>query len=225
MSDFPIIINNFNRLSTTRKLVEDLNNLGYINVHILDNNSTYPKLLEWYDSNSCIVKRLSENMQWLAIYNSGYINEFLNKYPWVVYTDSDIELNPLTPPGFVEKIVHLLEKYNRTKGGLALRIEDLPNNEYANHYREWESKYWLNRMEEDVYDAHIDTTFCVIKPGVAFDYQALRVGGNMTAKHVPWYADFDNLDEEELYYITHSSDWSTYKRFYNQIKNQCTAGT
>lgn len=44
----PIIINNFNRLSTTVQLIDALKQRGYNNIHILDNQSTYPPLLEFY---------------------------------------------------------------------------------------------------------------------------------------------------------------------------------
>jgi hypothetical protein len=85
---------------------------------------------------------------------------------------------------------------------------------YAEHYREWEHRYWVNQLEPDIYDAAIDTTFCIIKPGHVFDYQAIRIAGDLTARHVPWYTDFSNMDEEEKYYLAHSSQGSSYKRFY-----------
>lgn len=209
----PIVINNFNRLTTTRRLVNDLKGLGYKEIHILDNNSTYPPLLEWYDEEPCIVHRLSENLQGLSIYNSSYIEDFKH-YPWIVYTDSDIELNPDTPPLFIEHLISLAEKYSINKVGLAIRIDDLPETPFATEYKNWEQKYWTISPEPNVYEAHIDTTFCIIKPTLPFDYIALRVAGNLTCKHVPWYCDFDNLDEEEKYFIETSLEVSTYKRYY-----------
>ena len=221
MSSIPVVINNYNRLTTTKKLANDLKNLGYTNIHILDNASSFPPLLEWYTSCPYIVKRLDHNLEALSVYNSGYINEFI-KEPWIVYTDSDIELNPLTPPGFIETLIHFTEKHGKTKGGLALKIDDLPDNEYTMHYRNWESGHWNKKLEEDVYDACVDTTFSVIKPGLPFDYQAIRMGGDMIAKHVPWYTDFDALNEEEKYYLESSDGWSTYKRYYYSKINQTT---
>lgn len=220
MFDIPIVINNFNRLTTTRKLANDLHKLGYTNIHILDNCSTYIPLLDWYAICPYIVKKLDNNQEFLSVYNSGYINEFI-KEPWIVYTDSDIELNPNTPKDFISTIIEKTEKHGKTKGGLSLRIYDLPDNTYANYYRNWETKYWKDEIEENVYDACIDTTFCVIKPGLPFDYQAIRIAGDMEAIHRPWYVQWDNLSEEELYYLATSSDGSSYKRFYQAyIKNQ-----
>jgi hypothetical protein len=208
----PIVINNFNRLTTTKKLVEDLQRLGYDNIHILDNASTYPPLLEWYATEPCTLKLLDQNLQGLSIYNSEYINTF--KDEWIVYTDSDIELSPDTYPGFIEYIVTLAEKYDYKKAGLSLRIDDLPATSFAMEYQNWERKYWESPLEEDVYDAQLDTTFCIIKPTLPFDYRAIRVGGKLTARHIPWYVNFNELDPEEQYFLDKSLDWSTYKRYY-----------
>ena len=47
-TEIPIIINNFNRLSTLKELLTSLEQRGYNNIHILDNASTYPPLLAYY---------------------------------------------------------------------------------------------------------------------------------------------------------------------------------
>lgn len=220
MSNIPIYINNFNRLSTTKKLVEDLQKLGYQNITILDNQSSYPPLLEWYDSDPCRIIHLARNMQSYALWDCG---EFKNvaEEPWIVYSDSDIELNPNAPPDFVNILIEKADKYNFTKAGLALSIENLPDNSYANFYKDWEAKFWHNELEPNVFDAQVDTTFCIVKPHSTIQYKALRVAGNFTAKHVPWYVQWDNLDDEEKYYLAHAENYSTYKRFYlENIKNQ-----
>lgn len=194
--------------------------LTYPNIHILDNASTYPSLLKWYKETEIIVEMLPENMGQLAIYNSDYINKFEG---WVAYTDSDIELNPDTPDDFIERMIKVAEKYNYNKVGLALGIDDLPGTEYATFIKRTENEYWKDKLEEDVYVAHVDTTFSIIRVGLPFDYKALRIAGNMTAKHLPWYLDYDNLDEEEQYIVDHSSnEFSTTKRFVDSHKNQVT---
>jgi hypothetical protein len=215
----PCIINNFNRVTTTKKLVEDLQRLGYTNVIILDNASTYPPLLEWYSTNPCTIKYLGKNCQSYAVYDCGVLDEFKN-LPWVVYTDSDLELNPNTPNNFIEILIEKAEKYGYTKAGLSIKIDDLPDTKFANEYKEWEKKYWETPLEENVFDAQVDTTFCIIKPQLRFDYKAIRVAGDMTCSHRPWYVDFNNLDQEELYYIEQSSEYSTYKRYYYTNKTK-----
>ena len=46
--DIPIIINNYNRLEMLTKLIHSLESKGYHNLYIIDNQSTYPPLLEYY---------------------------------------------------------------------------------------------------------------------------------------------------------------------------------
>jgi len=215
MSNIPIIINNFNRLSTTKKLADDLSKLGYTNIHILDNNSTYPPLLEWYNECPYIVERLKSNLGQLSIYNSGYINKFSG---WVAYSDSDIELNPYTPKGVIETMVKIAEKYELLKVGLALRIDDLPATRYGLYVKREEQKFWNQEVACEIYKAHVDTTFSVIQVGQPFTYEAYRIAGNFTARHIPWYLDYENLSEEDIYYIEHcSSEFSTTKRFIDSL--------
>ncbi len=214
----PIVINNFNRLSTTKKLVEQLFLLDYTDVTILDNNSTYSPLLEWYKTLNINVHLFGENYGPLAIYNSGTIADY-KRLDWIVYTDSDVELNPLTPKNFVEDLVVWAERHNFGKCGLALKIDDLPQNAYTQEVRNWESNFWKEKLEENVFVASVDTTFCIIKPRNQFDYRAIRVAGDYTARHMPWYVNFNNLSEEELYFLENSSQLSTYRRLWLKHKN------
>ena len=48
--DIPIFINARDRLGVMKKLIDWLLNAGYRNLIILDNNSTYPPLLEYYSA-------------------------------------------------------------------------------------------------------------------------------------------------------------------------------
>ena len=44
----PIIINNRNRYTFLKLMIEQLTSFGYKHIYILDNDSTYPPLLEYY---------------------------------------------------------------------------------------------------------------------------------------------------------------------------------
>lgn len=221
MSKIPIIINNFNRLTTTRKLVDDLIRLGYTNIHIIDNGSTYPPLLDWYreiDGNGWMrvfYAGVSHNQ--LALWNTGYIERFKDE-SYIVYTDSDVELNFNTPHKFIEELILISRTHNGVKAGLALKIDDLPKTKMGNRVRTHEAQFWKELFGGlgNIYGADIDTTFAVIKPTDPFTYKAVRVGGNFTARHIPWYTDFGNLSEEEKYILDHTNGAiSTYRRDYN----------
>jgi len=48
--NYPIYLTNMNRLTTTKKMVEDLFRLnGNAKINIIDNASTYAPLLAWYE--------------------------------------------------------------------------------------------------------------------------------------------------------------------------------
>lgn len=215
MFNIPIVINNFNRLTTTKKLCEDLTKLGYTQVVILDNLSSFAPLLKWYEGCPYRVVRLTSNMGQLALWNSELINEF-PQGSWIAYTDSDISLNHETPPSFIEEMAQKADKLGFTKIGLALRIDNLPDTEYGNWAKGWEARFWEKQVEENLYIADVDTTFSLIKVGLPFQYSALRIAGKMTAIHEPWYLNYDKLSEEEKYIIDHSDGtYSTTKRFVN----------
>src|SRR5688572_2847144 len=101
----PVIINNFNRLSTTKFLCEQLISLGYTDIRILDQGSDYQPLMEWYKAvDGAEIKVVYQpNFGPQALY-SGYMEQ-VKQHPWVAYTDSDIELNPYTSYGFIELMI------------------------------------------------------------------------------------------------------------------------
>lgn len=214
----PVVINNYNRFTTTKQLYEDLNDLGYHNIYVLDNGSTYNKLKDWYYWNNIQLLGNGSNQGSLGIYNNGYLKKFKDQnHNWIVYTDSDIELNPNTHSGFIEEMIDTTEKHGFTKCGLALRIDDLPSDlPLTKKIQDWEIKYWKKEIEKNVFEAEVDTTFSCIRTTTPFDYKALRFAGNLTAKHIPWYTNFDKLSEEEKYYLDNVSEvYSGYKRYYN----------
>lgn len=211
----PIIINNFNRLTFLQMLVEALEKRGYRNIYIIDNNSTYPPLLEYYDKSPHTVFRLKENVGYLSLWKTDIYKRFRNR--WFVYTDPDILPGDTCPEDFLDYFLSVMKRYPRaSKVGFALRIDDLPDTfSKKNEVQEWESQYWTRPLEKDLYRAPIDTTFALYRPNIKWgsyikDFM-IRVGGDYTARHLPWYNDDGNLSEEEKYYLNHiktSTHWS-----------------
>lgn len=214
----PIIINNYNRLTFPRMLIEALENRGYSNIYIIDNASTYPPLLEYYKTTPYKVFRLEKNVGYLSLWKSGIYKQFRNRY--FVYTDPDVIPVDECPHDFMEHFLDLLKRYPRAlKVGFSLKTDDLPD-----HFRlkedviKWESQFWKNEMEPGVYRVPVDTTFALYRPNALHQdmkivpkmYQ-LRTGAPYTARHMPWYVDSDNLSDEERYYIdscTTSTHWT-----------------
>ena len=83
-----------------------------------------------------------------------------------------------------------------------------------------EERYWVNRLSHvnhnlEVYDAYIDTTFAVVKPDSTYSWahKAIRVAGDFTCNHKPWYMNWYAPTEEQQYYIDNAdSKFCSYKR-------------
>lgn len=213
--EIPIIINNYNRLFFLKKLIDSLNRRGYYNIYIIDNNSTYPPLLEYYDTCPFKIFRLEYNAGYLALWKTGLFKQFERSY--YVYTDSDMQIETFCPDDFMQKFISIMQKYPFSqKVGFGIRIDDLPDCfENKKQVIEWENQYWKKEVCQGVYLAQIDTTFALYRPfngGPANSrYETYRTGFPYLIKHLPWYINSSNLDEEEKYYInsiTKSTHWS-----------------
>lgn len=214
--EIPIVINNFNRLETLLKLLYSLEVRGYKNICIIDNGSSYPPQLDYYRECPYTVYLLHKNVGHLAVWETGIYKQFTDSY--FAYTDSDLEIHPDCPDDFMEKFVSLLKKYPKAlKAGFSICIDDLPDCYLLkDKVRAWESQFWKQEVEPNVFLAPIDTTFAVYKPYfkgelIDFDYVYFRTGFPYSVRHLPWYVDSGNLSEEERYYIGHlktSTHWS-----------------
>jgi hypothetical protein len=201
--EVPIIINNRNRFTFLKMMIDQLQSFGYQTIYVLDNDSTYPPLLEYYKTIPANVIFLKKNIGYKALWESNAFEQFKNNY--YVYSDPDILLQPDCPKDFVYRLYSYLIKYpSKEKAGVALKIDDLP--EYYAHKQEAirnEKTFWEKQPEKDVYDAPVDTTLALYRPlafGNAEECEAIRVGGKLAAQHLTWYLDSANLSEEELFY-------------------------
>lgn len=212
----PIIINNFNRLDCLKKLIGALEKRGYRNLYILDNLSTYPPLLAYYETCPYEVIRLDRNFGFQAIWLSGVYDRF--KRSFYVYTDSDVVPDENCPEDFMQRFLDTLRKYPRClKVGFGLRIDDLPD-----HFAQKkavlanEGRFWKNPLGDGLFNAQIDTTFALYRPfcyGPANDHHLMiRTGEPYVAHHLPWYMDTSNPSDEEIYYIStsrQSTHWTS----------------
>ena len=216
LKQIPIIINNYNRLTYLELLIESLEKRGYNNIFIIDNNSSYPPLLDYYASCNYKVFFLKENMGYCALWKSGIFEDFKNAY--YVYTDSDMQIDENCPEDFMKIFMDIMNsKFYAQKVGFGLRIDDLPNCfKNKTSVVEWEKQYWVPLEYTSTYfKASIDTTFALYRPycfGPSVKYKDMyRTNFPYVIKHLPWYVDSDNMDQEEIFYInsiTKSTHWS-----------------
>lgn len=216
--NIPIIITSFNQLDFLKQLIDYLVSKNFSNIVIIDNNSTYIPLLEYFKEieNRVIIHRLKKNYGHLVFWKRY---DLFVKYGLGYYVVTDPDVVPLEdcPEDFLIKFQSILNKNpNRMKVGFGLKIDDIPfNNPNREKVIKWESKFWNKKLEEGVFDADVDTTFALYKPYYHRKNKnfkkALRTDYPYVARHGGWYLDFDNLTEEQLYYIQTANDSSSWK--------------
>lgn len=221
----PIIIISYNNIkyviNTINQLIS-INPLLKSNIIIMDNNS--------YDVECC---KFLDNTELNVIRNKDNFGPWVEKYPEVydslpdkyIITDPDLQFNKNLPTNFIEILSNLSDKYKCEKIGLALDISDY-DKMYKNVYYpgftiyEWEKRFWETKLDNpdyELYEAEIDTTFCLINKQNANVYN-IRIAGNFTAKHLPWYINNPIYNVYERYKIAVESttSFSTIRKLYKQ---------
>lgn len=203
----PVIINNFNRLTSLVQLITFLESKGYQNIIILDNDSTYPPLLKFYAETKHKLINLNHNYGHLALWKSGVYKEYW--WDYFCYTDSDVLPISECPNDFLRYFRKILRKYySLDKVGFAIKVDDLPDSfSLKEKVAKYESRYWQQQLEPGIFDAPIDTTFAMYRPFSNLRHQeiytlpAARIGFPYLIRHLPWYVDSENLSDEESYYL------------------------
>jgi hypothetical protein len=202
----PIVINNFNRLEFLLRLLKSLTIRGYRNIVILDNLSTFPPLLSYYESCPHDVIRLEKNFGEKALWKSGFIKKINSSF--FAYTDPDVEIIDECPDDFLDHFRNILiERKLAHKVGFSLKIDDLPNHyPLSEQVYQWEKNFYTELVADNLYRAPIDTTFALYRPRCdrlirSRSAEIYRVGIPYQLRHLPWYVNPENLSEEEQYYI------------------------
>ncbi len=212
---FPIFINSCDRLGCLQKLVDWLLSAGYTQLYILDNASTYQPLLNYYrllEERGVKVLYLRQNMGYKALWKSNIL-EILQVVTPYVYTDSDVVPGKRCPDDLVRHLLKVLQTYPYLKkAGCALAYEDITFYG-AEEIRKKEAGFYDIALEKEVYFAAVDTTFALYRNYHHYSlYEAARVGGRITARHLPWYYDYEQLPEDEAYYLAHADQSSSLAR-------------
>lgn len=205
--NIPIVVvcyNNYRYVENTLKQIASINKAYYANIIILNNASTCADTIAYLervsDGGVSVIHNVGNLGPWITHLNNRHIYDILpDKY---IITDPDLKLNEKIPCNFIEILATLSDKYKTTKIGFALDLSDhekfyTTRDYFANQtICEWESQFWKKRIDNaddgyELYDADIDTTFCLInKTNIMRGYDnKIRVAGDFTAKHIPWYIE------------------------------------
>lgn len=218
----PVIINNMNLYTWPKNMVEELKTFDSVGeIIIVDNNSTYEPLLEWYKTNPCEIIKLNENFGQGAPWIVNLPNK--RNFTHYVVTDPDLDLSE-TPKDCLNVLYDKLEKHNEyAKIGLSLSNYNVSlDSPYYHHLKNWASCAWDENTIEDglLKKQIIDTTFglyTLSRPPRGDNSCSLNLP--YSAKHIPWEFSNEYLKNlktenyEFYYYLENATSASSYKSF------------
>jgi hypothetical protein len=215
--ELPVLVISYNNGVYVDNITRQLNHYD-IKPVIIDNCSTSDKTISILDAleqsgNADVVR---------SRYNLGHEVGFLQPVYDILpetfcYTDPDLQLNENLPKDFLHTLAKLTNEFKVYKAGFALTLKGHgPLKDIQIHSRhtrpflydehlsieEFESRYWINRLKHDeleLYAAPIDTTFALYrKTNYRGDFHnAIRVAGDYSAIHIPWFKNIDFMSEED----------------------------
>jgi hypothetical protein len=214
----PIYINNCNWLTSTRAIADFFASIPGATPIIVDNGSTYPPLVEWYESECPYrVIRLGSNVGHYAPWRCGAelsleAHGTIFGSAYYAVTDSDLSFADC-PPDVLDVLISGLAAYpDCVKAGVSLELRDIPGNSIAGQaVKEWEEQFWRNRRDDRFFEADIDTTFAVYRAGARWG-KCLRSDRPYTARHLPWHITGETLTDEQRYYLARATigHWTSY---------------
>ena len=231
----PVFVNAFNQLTYVRDTLDWFARHGFGRVVVVDQVSTYPPLLAYYDSDAFRAKArliaLAENVGPRRALEDW--PEFGRSLPYI-FTDPDLALPDAPADDMVTRMFALSRKHRAQKVGLALNLDraDAFADTVARYdggplidIVAWEQRFWRERLEDGVYRANVDTTFRLYNPDVATHWRdrwralqgkawrprAIRVAlPGFVAEHRPWFRDDGQTDEERAFYRQTAQNWTNW---------------
>jgi hypothetical protein len=208
MESVPIFVNCRDRVEALRNLVMWAEARGCEEIYLLDNDSAYGPLLEYFEATPHTVVRLGANYGKFSLWDAPGAFELTGGRRFV-YTDPDVVPVSECPDDVFDRLASLLARYpGVNKVGLGLKIDDLPAHyPHRQAVIDWERVYWQWPVEANAYYAPIDTTFALYRPGGRpMPLTAIRTGFPYVARHDPWYADPTAANSELRFYESRAAE-------------------
>lgn len=225
----PLVINSYNQLYYVKNFIDTFRKNGFNNIYVIDNCSTYPPLLDYYN------QLQEQRIATIFFYerNLGPHYFFVKKLyrllfegcPFL-YSDPDLHYTVIAE-NFLSRLFDISRHFGVFKVGSALTLPDQSQIKKPEHrftiegvtysLLEWESRFWKETVDKDVYQAEIDTTLHLFNTEF-YDEKihsldlitGLRVAGaGFEAVHLPWFL-WDPCPLEELEYYQRGARFSNW---------------
>jgi len=212
-----ICYNNYKYLNNMVKQLENL--IVEPNILIINNNSNCKYTIDYLNklNNKYNIINCDKNFGHLVWMEPFIFNRLPDRF---IITDADLELNKNTPKNFLDIMVEISEQYKSNKVGFALDISEPEKMFKYNFYDfgynnipticESQKQYWVNRVIDnklEMYFSPIDTTFCLFNKN--HNGSHIRIAGDFTMKHLPWYIDIDGISKLSRYLMYKDSSSSS----------------
>lgn len=202
--NIPVVIIGYNQYSYIKNMVEQLEKYTS-DIIVIDNNSDYQPLLNYYKNDFKYTLLKQKTNFGHDVYSYDFVQNLIGDI--YILTDPDLQFNSKLPKDFIKTFLDISFYFNARKVGFALSIDsnDIRTDiSYGGKtIKELESAYWKiklsypNNSSLKLFDAPIDTTFCLINKR-SENLSHIRVAGDYTCLHLPWYRNFlDKLQEGE----------------------------
>lgn len=214
--DIPILVicyNNYKYVDNTLKQIKRINQDYYNNIIIINNCSTCVDTIKYLETVDCKVYNNESNStpRVSQYWNVHIYNMLPDKY---IVTDPDLQFHPDLPSNFIDILSDLSDTYNCVKIGFALDISDGDKMYQSIYWQdpegiqykiyEFEARYYSQSIHNENYKLHkadIDTTFSLFNKKYAYTDTQIRVAGNFTARHLPWYINNEIYTVYENYVL------------------------
>jgi hypothetical protein len=197
-----VYINNRNYFTWPRRQAEWFAGQGH-EVVIIDNDSDYPPLVDWYDACEYTVVRLHANFGHEAPWRASVVDSS----DYYAVTDPDLSFEGI-PDDWPEVCIEGIRR-GAMKCGFSLDETKVPSSNPAwildefHLYPEGDHPArWADKLKDGIYlDYSIDTTFAVYAPGGRHGIGGRRIDRPYTARHLPWHIVAERLKDEDSFQI------------------------
>lgn len=194
--NMPVVVIGYNQYTYVKNMVTQLEKYTS-DIIVVDNNSTYDPLLNYYKNNFGYTLLRQKKNYGHSVFRQDFVQQLVGDV--YLLTDPDLKFTSNLPANFINSLIDISNHFKAQKVGFALSIDsDQIRTDvqfHGNSIKEWESQFWKKRLEYpmnpslELYGAAIDTTFCLInKKFIAGNM--IRIAGNYTCLHLPWFKDF-----------------------------------
>ena len=208
------VVIGYNLYTYIKKMVAQLEKYTK-DIIVIDNQSFFSPLLNYYAKDfEYSLLSMKQNFGF-EVYQKPFMTNLLGDV--YILTDPDLEFHPNLPDHFLQELLAIQNHFDAHKVGFALKLEpEKFRKDIVVHEKglvDWEKAFWVDRQlwparpELEIYQAKIDTTFCLINQKIP-NRLHLRVAGEFACQHLPWYKNFDLLlepGEYESYLIRNNS--------------------